>query len=146
VAERVVKVRLPEGLYLELVRRYGVRGLSRGVAELVRRALEDQGLESSKGLSTEALGSESPKGLEDQGLEGPEPRAEVVKPPPEPPLPPVPKRAKWGFCPECLLIFAFDEYDRCTRCGSKLIPMDTEENKRLFQELKRKRAEKGGGG
>jgi hypothetical protein len=145
VAGRVVKVRLPEDLYLELVRRYGVRGLSRGVAELVRRALEGQGLKSSENLSTEALGPESPKGLENQGLEASEAPSEPVKPPPEPPLPPVPKKARFGFCPQCLVIFAYDEYDECTRCGSKLVPLDSKENKRLFQELKRRKAAEGGG-
>jgi hypothetical protein len=124
VKTKTVKIRMPADLYLELVRRYGVRGLSEGVVELLR----------------EALGSEP------ESLEAASERVEVVKPPPEPPLPPAPKRTRWGFCPDCLAIYAFEGYDKCPKCGSKLVPMDSEENKKLYQELKRKKAAEGGGG
>ena len=39
MAFKRVNVKLEEDIYIELIRRYGVRGLSRGVNELLRRAL-----------------------------------------------------------------------------------------------------------
>ena len=39
MAFKRVNIKLEEDIYIELIRRYGVRGLSRGVNELLRRAL-----------------------------------------------------------------------------------------------------------
>jgi hypothetical protein len=40
---RVVKVRLPEELYIELIRRYGVRGISRGITQIILERLGPNG-------------------------------------------------------------------------------------------------------
>jgi len=111
-------------------------------AELYEKAVE---LAKARGLSFSGL----VRNLLKKELEA-EPfpeewKAEAQPPPPEPPLPPAPKRTRWGFCPDCLAIYAFEVYDKCPKCGSKLVPMDTEEGKNLYQELKRKKAEEGGG-
>jgi hypothetical protein len=45
-----------------------------------------------------------------------------------------PRKRKWSFCPKCLNMY--DHQGKCPSCGVDLIPLDSEENKRLYMQLK----------
>jgi predicted CopG family antitoxin len=50
------------------------------------------------------------------------------------------KKRKWTFCPQCLNMYDFQ--GKCPYCGVDLIPLDTEENKKLYLKLKQERGGK----
>jgi hypothetical protein len=70
-ARRVVKIRVPDELYLELVRRFGARGISEGV---VRILLKELGLEAPEAKAQEALAAKASgaTGAKDLGLKASE--------------------------------------------------------------------------
>jgi hypothetical protein len=47
------------------------------------------------------------------------------------------RKRRWSFCPQCLNMY--DHQGKCPYCDADLIPMDTEENKRLYLKLKGER-------
>jgi hypothetical protein len=47
------------------------------------------------------------------------------------------RKRRWSFCPKCLNMY--DHQGKCPSCGVDLIPLDTEENKKLYIKLKRER-------
>jgi len=44
------------------------------------------------------------------------------------------KKRRWSFCPQCLNVY--DHQGKCPYCNVDLIPLDSEENKRLYVQLK----------
>jgi hypothetical protein len=50
------------------------------------------------------------------------------------------KKRKWSFCPQCLNMYDFQ--GKCPYCGVDLIPLDTDENKKLYLKLKQERGGK----
>jgi hypothetical protein len=50
------------------------------------------------------------------------------------------KKRKWAFCPQCLNMYDFQ--GKCPYCHVDLIPLDTEENKKLYLKLKQERGGK----
>ncbi len=47
------------------------------------------------------------------------------------------KRRRWSFCPECLALY--DHQGKCPSCNVDLIPLDSEENRKMYAKLKRER-------
>jgi hypothetical protein len=47
------------------------------------------------------------------------------------------RKRRWSFCPQCLNMYDFQ--GKCPYCGVDLIPLDTEENKKLYIKLKQER-------
>jgi len=50
---------------------------------------------------------------------------------------PPPRKHRWSFCPKCLNMY--DSQGKCPSCGADLIPLDSEESKRLYVKLKGER-------
>ena len=50
------------------------------------------------------------------------------------------RKHRWAFCPKCLNMY--DHQGKCPYCGVDLIPLDTEENKKLYLKLKQERGGK----
>jgi hypothetical protein len=50
---------------------------------------------------------------------------------------PPPKKYRWSFCPQCLNMY--DHQGKCPSCGADLVPLDSEESKRLYVKLKGER-------
>ena len=48
-----------------------------------------------------------------------------------------PRKRRWSFCPQCLNMY--DHQGKCPYCGVDLIPLDTDENKKLYLKLKQER-------
>jgi hypothetical protein len=73
-SRRVVRIQVPEELYLELVKRFGVRGISEGV---VRILLKDLGLEAPDTRAQETLSTKASEAqvAEDLGSTGSAPPA-----------------------------------------------------------------------
>ena len=47
------------------------------------------------------------------------------------------RKHRWSFCPKCLNMY--DSQGKCPSCGADLIPLDSEESKRLYVKLKGER-------
>jgi hypothetical protein len=50
------------------------------------------------------------------------------------------RKRRWSFCPQCLNMY--DHQGKCPYCGVDLIPLDTDENKKLYLKLKQERGGK----
>jgi hypothetical protein len=47
------------------------------------------------------------------------------------------KKRRWSFCPQCLNMY--DHQGKCPSCNVDLIPLDSEESKKLYAKLKQER-------
>jgi len=48
-----------------------------------------------------------------------------------------PRKRRWAFCPKCLNMY--DYQGKCPSCGVDLIPLDTDENRKMYLKLKGER-------
>jgi hypothetical protein len=47
------------------------------------------------------------------------------------------KKRRWSFCPQCLSVF--DHQGKCPYCNVDLVPLGSEESKKLYAKLKQER-------
>jgi len=112
---------------------------ARSVDEILKQLLNLQLAPPSPPPSPSPPGGESAR-----SLEATEDAVQPVRPPPPPPPPrPVPSRVDWGFCPQCLSVFAYEGHAKCPKCGVDLVSMRTGEGKELYRKLKAEKRERG---
>jgi len=133
----VKTVRVDEEVWEKLME-LRTKSRARSVNEVLRRLL---GLATAVGRNPQP---EPPRTARPQPSQPEAAAAAAGNQPSQPATPPAgtdaapPRlRRRWSFCPQCLSMY--DHQGKCPSCNVDLVPLDADEGRRLYIEMKRER-------